>query len=378
MTSRRRFIGSVGGGAITITAGCLGDDGGEGGGTEGGSDGGTTTGTARESYEFTHAVSAGPESLFSRGSELYAKKVEEMSNGRITIDVASGGQYGGEAEQLSLLGEGGIDFATFGACLPEIVNIGAGMLECASVFTYETPVWDNYIALRRELYKRENMDKVLYEQAGLKQILPEEDPASGQFFSGYQQIATKTPVQKPGDAEGVPIRSPEAEIFVRALEGIGFGVETIPLNEIASAVRQGIVEGSTGDPTLLIGADIHNLSDYLIEVKMVPNSFYFIANRDSYDQLSAEDQQLLHDAQKAAKEESDQNAVEYLEDARQTMRDSGMEIISNIDQDAMRSAARSGLEPYIKELGGPLSWEELLEVCSTYTSGSEGPPAQGP
>jgi len=341
-TSSVAFVGGL--------AGCVGGDDDDGDGASG------------EDMSWTMATQAPEGADGEVVASEFADVVDERSDGRIEIDVAPGAQYGNEAEALEQLQSGAIDMVSQSACLPEAVYVDPTYIICATFFHLDEPEWDSYLQFRGEILPELDIPQQLAE-AGVKPLLPEDSPEDGHFYAGSRGIASKKQIRTPEDADGYPISVAEAEIMVSPLDGLGFDVQTIPLPERLEAVQRGVVNATEGTPAETVTQGIHDLVDYWIRTNHGINAYYLMINTETWNELSAGDQELLMDATTEAKQEADSINMDKEETFYSDMEDAGIEIVDDFDRDAIYSAAREGVRGWYESNEPPITFEEAVNAA---------------
>ena len=164
----------------------------------------------------------------------FAELVAERTEGRVTIDVYSGGTlYGEETGSIEALQIGDLDFARVSA---------------SPVASYVPAL--NIIQLPYLYRDGEHMWEVLNGPIGQEML--EEIQASGSglvglcyYDAGARNFYTTTPVHGPEDMKGLKIRLQNNPMMVDMVELLGGnGVTGIGPNEVYSAISQGTIDGA--------------------------------------------------------------------------------------------------------------------------------------
>lgn len=189
----------------------------------------TTVLAAEYNWKFQSFWSAG--STNQQAFERFAKNVEEMSGGRIAIEVHAGGAIVPPGEMLDAVKTGILDgmngtgayFVGKDPGFTLVADINAG---------YDTPeqftAWfwtGGGVELAREIYGKHGVYYL------------------GPVMWGAESIPTKNPIRGVEDFKGVKMRSPEG-IGAALWRKVGVGVSTLPGSEVYTALERGKIEAT--------------------------------------------------------------------------------------------------------------------------------------
>ncbi len=163
-------------------------------------------------------------------SLLFAKKVEEYTQGRYQIKVFCCGQLGNDAKGLEQVTAGGLEFVTSG------VGTWAAYL----------PLYN--VAMMPYLFDTLEQGWKWYDESKWVKALEEKAPAKGfrvlgGLEAGFRNVTTKTPINGPADAKGKKMRVAPTEMMLWTMEAMGFGGQIIPITEVYMSIQQGVVAG---------------------------------------------------------------------------------------------------------------------------------------
>ena len=195
----------------------------------------------------------------------------------------------------------------------------------------------------------------MYEQ--FPQVLEELDGVKLLFTHacGSLSIATtKKPVRTLEDLKGLKINANSAMIAER-LKKLGVSVGSLPLSDLYSAMEQGVIEGTTMSPELLVSRRYGDPLKYVTEISVQNTLFYCVINEDVYNGLPEDLRQVLDEV---SGEFADRAFADYWETAdisamRKWISDmGGKEVI--LLSDADYDTARSAMQPPVDE------WFDML------------------
>jgi tripartite ATP-independent transporter DctP family solute receptor len=189
---------------------------------------GTGAAQAQTVLKFSHTDQPG--GARNAAALLFAKSVENYSQGRVKVQVYPAAQLANDPKAVEQLQLGGIDLTV----------TGTG--------TYATHIPTlNLTALPYLIDSYEQGWKLYDESPWLKRQF-DQGPAKGFRFlatweAGFRSMTTKDPLRTPADAKGKKLRTFPNEMMRWTLESMGFTVQIMPLPEVYLAIQQGTVSG---------------------------------------------------------------------------------------------------------------------------------------
>ena len=218
----------------------------------------------------------------------FARLVEEATEGRIKIEVFSGGTlYGEETGSIEALQIGDIAFARVSA---------------SPVASYVPAL--NIIQLPYLYRDGEHMWQVLNGPIGQDMLAEIQASGSGlvglcYYDAGARNFYTTTPVHGPEDMKGLKIRLQNNPMMVDMVELLGGnGVTGIGPNEVYSAISQGTIDGAENNwPTYESMGDYEAAPYFVLDGHTrVPE--ILLASENVINKVSAEDWEIIKECAK--------------------------------------------------------------------------------
>jgi TRAP-type transport system periplasmic protein len=163
-------------------------------------------------------------------AQVFAKKVEEYTQGRYKVQVFCCSQLGNDPKNIEQLSLGGIDFtvSATGSYAGQVPSLNLTMMPFI-IDTY-TQGWK------------------FYDESKWLQAQFDKAPSKGFRFlatweAGFRNMTTREPLNGPDDAKGKKLRTFPNEMMRWQLEAMGFGIQIMPLPEVYLAISQGAVAG---------------------------------------------------------------------------------------------------------------------------------------
>lgn len=220
-------------------------------------------------------------------AQLFAKKVEELTQGRYRVQVFCCSQLGNDPKNIEQLALGGIDFtvSATGSYAPQLPTLNLTMMPF---------LVDNYA----QGWK-------LYDESKWLQSQFDKAPAKGFRFlatweAGFRSMTTKDPLNSPDDAKGKKLRTFPNEMMRWTLEAMGFNIQIMPLPEVYLAIQQGAVSGQENPVDTIFSNKFYEVAPHVTLTNHVYSPLPMAISEKTWQKLSTADQQAVTEAARIA------------------------------------------------------------------------------
>jgi len=220
-------------------------------------------------------------------AQLFAKKVEELTQGRYKVQVFCCSQLGNDPKNIEQLALGGIDFtvSSTGSYAPHVPTLNLTMMPFL-VDSYEQG-W--------KLYDTSPWLKAQFDKA----------PAKGFRFlatweAGFRSMTTKEPLNSPDDAKGKKLRTFPNEMMRWTLEAMGFNIQIMPLPEVYLAIQQGAVSGQENPIDTIYSNKFYEVAPNVTLTNHVYSPIPLAVSEKTWQKLSPADQKAVTEAAQIA------------------------------------------------------------------------------
>ncbi len=274
----------------------------------------------------------------------FARKVFERTNGRIKIDVYSGGVLGDWTEVFEMVMRGTIEVALqqSNANFDPQLNLAYYFPYLFTTFEEAKKVYgpDGWtFKVNQELWEKHNIKALDVLPVGM----------SGLSLSKLPDKYDDPTVQK-----GVKVRVMPIKPCEWTYEALGYIPTPIPYAEVYTSLQMGIADGQMGGPPFQAW-QFRDVQNVWIQYNDYVETWWFVINKDVWDKLSPEDQQILTQAaQEEARIQWDK-AEQVDEEFRQKLKDEyGWTIVMLSDEQLNRIAehVRKVVWPKMEEIVG--------------------------
>jgi TRAP-type transport system periplasmic protein len=213
-------------------------------------------------------------------AQVFAKKVEEYTQGRYKVQVFCCSQLGNDPKNIEQLTLGGIDFtvSATGSYAGQVPSLNLTMMPF---------IIDSY----PQGWK-------FYDESKWLQTQFDKAPAKGFRFlatweAGFRNMTTREPLNSPDDAKGKKLRTFPNEMMRWQLEAMGFGIQIMPLPEVYLAISQGAVAGQENPIDTIASNKFYEVAPHVTLTNHVYSPTPLAISEKTWQRLSAADQQAV-------------------------------------------------------------------------------------
>ena len=179
---------------------------------------------------------------YNQGMNYLAKRVDELTNGQVKIDVFVGATLGDEVSMLEGLRMGTVDICCAAAPNASTIVPDFNMFSASYLFTS----YDHFSrVLTNPQFVEKMTDMIRKRDVGIEFM--------GLYTCGVRNLYNRLrPVYTPEDVKGMKIRVMAAPIEAKMWKSYGTIPISIPTPETYSAIQQGVADGAENAPITVI------------------------------------------------------------------------------------------------------------------------------
>jgi tripartite ATP-independent transporter DctP family solute receptor len=268
--------------------------------------------------------------------ETMGDKLQQATNGRLSVQMFASMQLGGEKEA--------IEQAQVGALQMARVSVGAIGPVIDDLNVFNLPFLFRNTAHMQEVIDgpigSELLDKVTAnEKAGLVGLCWM-DAGARSFYN------TRHPIKSIADLKGLKVRVIGNPMFVDMANALGANGVAMGYDQVFSALQTGVIDGAENNPPSFVFDNHYQVAkNYtLTEHLIVPEVLVF--SKKSWDALSKDDQALIKKFAGEAQAEERVLWAEYEEQAMDKARAGGVQIVETIDKQPFQDAVKPVWDKY--------------------------------
>ena len=261
----------------------------------------------------------------------FKAKVEELSKGKIIIDVQYSGVLGSENDVLDamLAGAGSADISRISAF--SLTSYGAEKSVLLSLpYTFESRehFWKFATSPLAEEFLNESYEKKL----GVKGLFYGEE--------GFRHFFTKEPVNSIGDLAGMKLRVSNDPVMNGLVKGLGASPTVVAFGELYSALSTGVVDGAEQPIANYKSNSFPEVANNMILDGHTLGAIEIVVATPVWDKLTKEQQNILMEAGKYAQENNKKNSQAKEDEVLKELKANGCNVVEVTDitpwQDAVK------------------------------------------
>ena len=296
------------------------------------------SGATAQEFTLKYATSLGEESAYYKGAVELAKAADELSNGRLKIEIFANAQLGTDRDMIEGMQLGSIDMASPSTGAMGAVVPAATVLDLPYIFddpAHAYRVLDGPVSA--EINK-------LFDGVGFHPL--------GYWEIGFRNLTNNVrPVHKPEDVKGLKLRTLPSEIHQKAWSLVGAQPQAMDFTEVYNALDTGVVDGQENPFNIILLGKLHEVQKYLSVTRHIYGAAPTSVSDITWKKLPADLQDVLKKAVARSvvvqREAASGNEAAQL----QQIKDFGMEVVENPDRAAFRDAMKPAWTVYTDRFG---------------------------
>ena len=312
------------------------------------SDGGSKENTSMNQTEYEKldlamAVNGTDIATDTKVANKLAELVKEESGGNIMISVFPNDQLaGGNATKgIEMAAVGAVDMAAYASSTLSVLD--ERLLVGTIPWTFE-----DYRDARETIDTTGGAyyERILAEQ-GLTYL--------GSAHNGFRQLSNNVrPVKTPEDVEGLKIRVPGGEVYMKTFEAFGADPVAMSWSEAFTAIQQGTIDGQENGFSVTNSAKVYEVQEYMTAWNYTYENYLFVVSSEIFDSFSPQTQELLREKTLEACEWGRDLVEDEEEELKVKFCEEGMEVIelSQRELEPFKETV-ADLQKYLKEKYGP-------------------------
>lgn len=310
-------------------------------------------GAQAESWKF--ALEEVDGSVQDAYAEEFKKRIEERTNGDVTVQIYPYGTLGTSQDIAEMTGQGVLKLANASPG-----HLG-GLIKEMNVFNIPYLLsQDNQV----------NKD-VLTDSQCIYGNLEDEFHSKGlelltMYPEGDMVWTTQKPVRKPSDLNGVKMRTMTSPLLVSAYEAFGAEPTPMPYGEVYGGLQLGQIDAQVNPIFAIEEMKFYEVTDYMIWAGQQQFTTTVVSNRDWYASLSDDRRQMLDEVVDSMADYIFNKQAQYNEERLEAIKQAkpGMEMI-RLSEDERKPflEASMGVRDQFVEMTGD-SGEEVLQCLA--------------
>ncbi len=295
--------------------------------------------------KFSHVVAV--DTPKGQAAEFFKKRVEELTQGKVKVEVYPNSQLYKDNEEMEALQIGTVQMLA-----PSLAKFGPLGVKEFEVFDLPY-LFDN----EAELHKVTNgpvgkqlLDKL--ESKGIKGL--------AYWDNGFKSFSANTPISMPGDLKGKKLRIQSSKVLdaeIRALHAIP---QVMAFSEVYQALQTGVVDGTENPISNFYTQKMQEVQKYLTLTNHGYLGYAVIVNKKFWDGLPSDIRGRLEQAMNEATEYANKIAKSKNDQDLESVRKTGKTEVALLSPE-QRAAWKKALLPVHKEMAGRIG-KDVIEA----------------
>ncbi|MBS0354128.1 MAG: TRAP transporter substrate-binding protein [Proteobacteria bacterium] len=258
--------------------------------------------------KFSHVVAA--DTPKGKASEYFKKRAEELTRGKVKVEVYPNSTLYKDKEELEALQLGVVQMLA-----PSLAKFGPLGVKEFEVFDLPY-IFDDYADLHR----------VTQGPVGasiLKKLESKGIVGLAYWDNGFKSFSANTPIRTPADLRGKKLRIQSSKVLEEEIRAVGGLPQVMAFSEVYQGLKTGVVDGTENPHSNTYTQKMHEVQKYLTVTNHGYLGYAVIANKRFWDGLPADVRGQLEQAMREATIYANRIAKEENDKALEAIRKSG-------------------------------------------------------
>jgi TRAP-type transport system periplasmic protein len=248
-----------------------------------------------------------------RAAKVFADHVEKASGGKMKVRAIGAAALGPDTQMQQAL---------IGGAQEMMVGSTATLVG----ITKEMALWDTPFLFNNA----KEADAILDGPIGTKvmdKLQPKGLVGLAYWENGFRNLTnSKRPVTKMEDLDGIKLRVMQNNVYLDSFKTLGANAIPLPFSELFSALETKTVDGQENPYNTILSSKFYEVQKYLSVTNHVYSPWIVTASKKWWDGLSKDEQKILLDAAKAARDSERKDTRDEGAKALADLKAKGMQI----------------------------------------------------
>lgn len=262
--------------------------------------------------KFSHVVAA--ETPKGKASEFFAKRANELTKGKVKVEVYPNSSLYKDKEEMEALQIGAVQMLA-----PSLAKFGPLGVKEFEVFDFPY-IFDDYADLH-------TVTQGPIGASLLAKLEPKGIKGLAYWDNGFKSFSANTPIKMPADLKGKKMRIQSSKVLEEEMRSLGALPQVMAFSEVYQALSTGVVDGTENPISNLYTQKMHEVQKYLTLTNHGYLGYAVIVNKKFWDELPADLRGKLEVAMKEATVYANKIAQEENEHALAEVKKSGRTVV---------------------------------------------------
>ena len=296
--------------------------------------------------KFSHVVAV--ETPKGKAAEYFKKRAEELTGGKVKVEVYPNSQLYKDKEEMEALQLGAVQMLA-----PSLAKFGPLGVKEFEVFDLPF-IFDNYDELHR-------VTQGPIGASILKKLEPKGIVGLAFWDNGFKSFSANTPIRTPADLKGKKLRIQSSKVLEEEIRALGALPQVMAFSEAYQALQTGVVDGTENPHSNMYTQKMHEVQKYMTVTDHGYLGYAVIVNKKFWDGLPADVRGQLDTAMKESTAYANKIAKEENDASLEGIRKSGKTQIYVPTPDE-RMAFKRALVPVHKKMESRIGEQTLRDI----------------
>jgi len=237
--------------------------------------------------KFSHVVA--PDTPKGRAAEKFKQLAEQMTKGRVKVEIYPNSQLYKDREEIEALQSGAVQMLA-----PSMAKFGP--MGAREFELFDLPfLFPDQEVLHRVMDGE--VGKKLFAKLDTKGV-------TGLAFwdNGFKQMSSNRPMHSPSDLKGLKMRIQSSKVLTAQMKALGANPQVMAFSEVYTALQQGVVDGTENPVSNFYTQKMNEVQKHMTMSNHGYLGYAVIVNKAFWDGLPADVRSELTQAMKEATE----------------------------------------------------------------------------
>ncbi|HEX5125917.1 MAG TPA: TRAP transporter substrate-binding protein [Rhodocyclaceae bacterium] len=305
--------------------------------------------------KFSHVVAS--DTPKGRAADYFKKEAEELTKGRVRVEVYPNSQLYKDGEEMEALQLGSVQMIA-----PSLAKFGPLGVKEFEVF--DIP----YMFPSQAVLERVENGPI--GQGLMKLLEPKGIIGLAYWDNGFKIMSANKPLIVPGDMKGLKVRIQSSKVLEAQMRQLGAIPQVMAFSEVYQALQTGVVDGTENPPSNLYTQKMYEVQKYATDTNHGYLGYAVIVNKKFWEGLPADIRGQLETAMKDATKYANAIAKQDNDDALAAVEKSGKTQVTHLTP-AQRKVWQQALLPVQKEVEDRVG-ADLIKSINKETAALDG------
>ncbi|MDK9708235.1 MAG: TRAP transporter substrate-binding protein [Desulforhopalus sp.] len=279
------------------------------------------------SIKFSHVVAV--DTPKGQAAEFFKKRAEELTQGKVKIEVYPNSQLYKDKEEMEALQLGAVQMLA-----PSLAKFGP--LGAKEFEVFDLPfIFNNYDDLHK-------ITKGPVGQSLLAKLEPKGIKGLAYWDNGFKSFSANTPIKTPEDLKGKKLRIQSSKVLEAQMQAIKSIPQVMPFSEVYQALQTGVVDGTENPISNFYTQKMHEVQKFLTITDHGYLGYAVIVNKKFWEELPADVRGQLETAMKESTDYANNIAKAKNDEDLAAVKASGKTEVTVLN-DAQRAAFKAAM-----------------------------------